>query len=69
VCFGVELVEYLFAKNNVQLVVVGEGAAADAETHVVLKAVVDLVQELADDLIAVPSFFVVCHNRLCSAAH
>jgi hypothetical protein len=62
-------VEYLFAKNDVWLMVVSEGAAANAKTHTVLKAVIDLAQELANDLIAVTSFFVAQHNGLCSAAH
>lgn len=69
VCFGVELMEYLFAKNDVQLMVVSEGATANAETHTMLEDVVDPVQELADDLITVTSFFVAHHNILCSAAH
>jgi hypothetical protein len=68
-CYGVKLMEYLFAKNNVLLVVVSEGAAANAKTHMVLKAVVDPVQELTNNLITITSFFMVQHNGLHSAAH
>jgi len=67
--FGVELLEYIFKKNNVRLLVVGEGATADSSTHEVLEAVVDPAQELADDLIAVTGFFMARHNGLRSAAH
>jgi len=57
VCFGIELLEYIFKKNNVRLMVVSEGTAADATTHEVLEAVVDPAQELTDNLITITGFF------------
>jgi len=59
VCFGIKLLEYIFKKNNVRLMVVSEGTAADSMTHEVLEAVIDLAQELTNDLITITSFFMV----------
>jgi len=68
-CFGVKLLEYIFKKNNVQLMVVGEGNAVDIQMHQALEAVINLSQKLTNDLITITSFFMVQHNGLCSVAH
>lgn len=60
-----ELLEHVFKRHDVRLVVVGQGDPAAAATLDAL----DPQRELADDLIAVTTFFVARQNGLRSAAH
>jgi len=67
--FGTELLDYFFKKTHVWFVVVGKGDTVGAQNDEALQAVIDPLQELADDLITVTSFFMACHNGLHSVAH
>jgi predicted site-specific integrase-resolvase len=57
--FGSELVEWIFAKNGTQLVVLGSDVGADSSE----------AGELAEDLLSIVTVFVARHNGLRSAAN
>lgn len=57
--FGSELVEWIFAKNETQLVVLGSDVGADGGE----------ARELAEDLLSIVTVFVARHNGLRSAAN
>ncbi len=67
--FALELLEYIFKKNDVKLMVVSDCTGACPKTNEAIEAVVDPAQELADNLITVTGFFMVRHHGLRSAVH
>ncbi len=65
VYFGLKLLKYVFKKNDVKLVVVSNYIKACSETNETIEAIIDLVQELADNLIKIIiNLFIIINGTL-----